>query len=93
MNRDLNTIRAAFMRRASAPHINPFALKLAHLIAYKYLNNETGTARPSQERSRPISMSPPAPSGPLLDILRPLGLVVAPGHGPNRASTYWISTR
>ena len=26
----------------------------------------------------------------LLAILQPLGLTVAPGHGPNRASTYWI---
>ena len=30
-----NKIRAAFMQRPSAPNINPFALKLAYLIAFQ----------------------------------------------------------
>jgi Bifunctional DNA primase/polymerase, N-terminal len=41
--------RAAFMRRASASHISPFALKRAYLLAFKYLNSEARTARPSQD--------------------------------------------
>jgi hypothetical protein len=87
---NLNAIRAAFMRRASAPDISPTALKLAYLIAYKYMNNETGTARPSQDAlARDLRASVRTVQR-LLDILGPLGLVISPGHGPNRASTYWI---
>jgi hypothetical protein len=86
----LNTIRAAFMRRASAPDINSLALKLAYVIAFKYLNSETGTARPSQDTlARDLNISTRTIRT-LLDILQPLGLVVVPGHGPNRAATYWI---
>ena len=87
---NLNTIRAAFMRRASAPDINALALKLAYLIAYKYLNSETGTAHPSQDTlARDLNVTTRTVRT-LLDILQPLELVILPGHGPNRASTYWI---
>ena len=84
---NLNKTRAAFMRRASAPNVNPFALKLAYIIAYKYLNAETATARPSQETLACDLGCDPRTVQRMLDILRPLGLVVAPGHGPNRANT------
>ena len=47
---NLNATRAAFMRRASAPDINALALKLAYLIAYKFMDSTTATARPSQDR-------------------------------------------
>jgi hypothetical protein len=89
---NLNAIRAAFMRRASTPDINPFALKTAYLIAYKYMNNESGTAHPSQETlARDLNVTTRTVRT-LLDILKPLGLVVVAGHGPNRASTYWIDS-
>ena len=47
--KDFNKARASFMRKASAPHVSPLAFKLAYLIAYKYMNAENWTARPSQE--------------------------------------------
>jgi hypothetical protein len=90
MSSNLNTLRAGFMRRASAPDISATALKLAYLIAYKYMNNDTGTARPSQDTlARDLAVSVRTVQR-LLDILQPLGLVIIPGHGPNRASTYSI---
>jgi hypothetical protein len=90
MSKELNARRAAFMQRASAPHITPYALKLAYLISYKYMNRETGTARPAQETlADDLNVSIRTVQR-LLDILRPLGLVVVLGHGPKRASTYWI---
>jgi hypothetical protein len=87
---DFNKTRAAFMQRASAPNITPFALKLAYLIAFKYMNRETRTARPAQETlARDINVSIRHVRR-LADILEPLGLVIVLGHGPNQASTYWI---
>ena len=44
--KDFNKARASFMRRASAPHVSPFALKLAYLIAFKHMDSKTRTARP-----------------------------------------------
>ena len=46
---DLNKIRAAFMQRASAPNIPHAAFKLGWLIAYRYMNRESGTAFVAQE--------------------------------------------
>jgi hypothetical protein len=87
---DLNAVRAAFMQRASAPHINPFAFKLAYLIAFKYLSRESRTTFVAQQTlARDLNVTTRTVRT-LLDILQPLGLVVAPGHGPNRASTYWL---
>lgn len=88
--KDLNKIRAAFMRRASAPNIPHAAFKLAWVIAFKYMNGETQTARPAQETlAADLNVSVRTVQR-LLDILEPLGLVIVLGHGPNRASTYWI---
>ncbi|MDE5461151.1 helix-turn-helix domain-containing protein [Bradyrhizobium sp. CSS354] len=88
--KNLNTIRAAFMRRASAPHVNALALKLAYLIAFKFMDSATGTARPSQDTlARDLAVSVRTVQR-LLDLLIPLGLVIVPGHGPGRAATYWI---
>jgi hypothetical protein len=85
-----NKTRAAFMQRASAPNVPPVAFKLAWLIAYKYMNRETQTARPAQETlARDLNVSVRHVRR-LADMLEPLGLVIAPGHGPNRSSTYWI---
>jgi hypothetical protein len=88
--KDFNKTRSAFMRRASAPNVTPFALKLAYVVAFKYMNRETQTARPAQETlAADLNVSIRTVQR-LLDILQPLGLVIVPGHGPNRASTYWI---
>ncbi len=78
------------MQRVSAPHIAPHALKLAYLIAFKYMNKETGTARPAQDSlARDLNVSVRTVQR-LLDILQPLGLGIAPGDGRGKASTYWI---
>ena len=74
---DLTTLRAAFM--PSAPHVSPFALKLAYLIAFKYMNVKTGTARPSQDTLAARSQRRQVRTVQrMLDILRPLGLVHRP---------------
>ena len=85
-----NQVRAAFMRRASAPNVTPFALKLAYVLAFKYMNRETGIARPAQETlARDLNVTSRTIRT-LLDILEPLGLTIIPGHGPNRSSSYCI---
>jgi len=85
-----NKTRAAFMLRALAPHVLPHAFKLAYLICYKYMNRETRTARPAQETlARDLNVSDRTVRR-LADVLKPLGLTVVPGHGPNQANSYWI---
>jgi hypothetical protein len=88
--KDFNRTRAEFMRRASSPHVLPHAFKLAWLLAYRYMDRKTATAWPSQETlATDLGVSIRTVQR-LLDILKPLGLTVVPGHGPNRVSTYWI---
>jgi hypothetical protein len=85
---DLNKIRVAFMERVSAPNIPPHALKLAYLLAFKYMNRRTWSARPAQETlARDLNVSVRTIQR-LLDILEPLGLTVMPGDGRGYASTY-----
>jgi hypothetical protein len=87
---DLNKTRIAFMERASAPHIPPHAFKLAWLIAYRYMNRDSQTARPAQNRlARDLNVSDRHVRR-LLDILRPLGLGITPGDGRGKASSYWL---
>jgi hypothetical protein len=87
---DFNKTRAAFMQRASAPHVPPIAFKLAYLIAFKYLNRKTGTTFVAQDTlARDLKLSDRHVRR-LLDILRPLGLGIAPGDGRGKASTYWL---
>jgi hypothetical protein len=87
---DLNKIRIAFLERASAPNIPPIAFKLAHLIAYRYMNRRTWTAYPPQERlARDLNVSIRTVQR-LTDILEPLGLTVMPGNGRGYASLYSI---
>ena len=86
----LNTIRAAFMRRASAPGINPFALeaRLSHRLQihgqlHRHRPAVAGHAGAGSQRHhahRPNPARHPAAAR----------TVIVPGHGPNRASTYWI---
>jgi hypothetical protein len=85
-----NQVRAAFMRRASAPNVTPFALKLAYVLAFKYMNRESRTAFVAQDTLAHDLNVTERHVRRMLDILQPLGLVVVLGHGPNRASTYWI---
>ena len=87
---DFNKARASFMERASDPHILPHAFKLAWLLCYRYMNRESGTAHPAQDTlARDLNISIRTVQR-LLDILRPLGLGIAPGDGRGKASTYWL---
>jgi hypothetical protein len=87
---EFNKTRARFMQRASAPKVPHAAFKLAYLIAFKFMNREARTARPAQETlARDLNVSIRTVQR-LIDMLQPLGLVVVLGHGPNRASTYWL---
>jgi hypothetical protein len=47
--REFAKARADFMSRVSAPDIPATALKLAYLIAFKYLNRHTGSTFVAQE--------------------------------------------
>src|SRR5262245_16821404 len=87
---DLNKTRAAFMQRSSAPNVPPHALKLAYLLAFKYMNRRTRIAFVGQETlGRDLNVSVRTVQR-LLGRLEPLGLVIAPGDGRGKASTYWI---
>jgi hypothetical protein len=89
--KDFNKIRAAFMRKVSAPTIPALALKLAYVLAFKYMNVEEQAAHPAQETlAADLNVEAVRTVQRLLDVLQPLGLVVVPGHGPGRSSTYWI---
>jgi hypothetical protein len=85
-----NKLRVAFMERVSAPNVPPHALKLAYLIAYRYMNRKTWTAYPPQERlAHDLNVSVRTVQR-LLDILEPLGLTIMPGDGRGLASRYSI---
>jgi hypothetical protein len=87
---EFNKTRAAFMRRASAPNITSFALKLAYVICFKYMNRETGIARPAQETLASDLNVDERTIRRLLGILQPLGLTVIPGNGRGMASVYCL---
>jgi len=87
---ELNSIRTAFLQRVAAPSIPHAAFKLAWLLAFKYMNRETQTARPAQATlAHDLNVSIRTVQR-LLDILEPLGLIIVPGDGRGLASTYCI---
>ena len=89
---ELNSIRTAFLQRVAAPSIPHAAFKLAWLLAFKYMNRETQTARPAQATlAHDLNVSIRTVQR-LLDILEPLGLIIVPGDGRGLASTYYITS-
>src|SRR6516225_2460146 len=87
---ELNSIRTAFLQRVAAPSIPHAAFKLAWLLAFKYMNRETQTARPAQATlAHDLNVSVRTVQR-LLDILEPLGLTIMPGDGRGLASRYSI---
>jgi hypothetical protein len=88
--KEFNKVRAGFMRRASAPKLSPLVLKLAYVIAFKYMSVETQIAYPGQETLGADLNVSARTIRTLLDILEPLGLAIIPGHGPHRSSTYCL---
>ena len=93
MSREQSDARIAFLRRASGPDIPALAFKLAYLIAFKYMNQKTWTAFPSQET---LSKDLPADVRTvrrLLAVLQPIGLAIEPGRGRGNVTIYRIEDK
>jgi hypothetical protein len=78
------------MQRASAPGIPASALKLAYLIAFKYMNRDTRSTFVGQDTLAADLDTTDRSVRNLLAILRPLGLAIEPGNGRGKASVYRI---
>ena len=87
---EFNKLRAAFMRRASAPELSASALKLAYVIAFKLIDTRDQTLVVGQDRLAKETGCTSRTIRNLLALLEPLGLEIDPGHGPKSASTYRI---
>ena len=88
---DFNRRRAQFSRLANAPGIPALASKLCWWIAYGHLNLKSPSTFVSQiTLANDLGGVTVRSVQRMIHVLKPLGLNVAPGHGPNRASTYWI---
>ncbi len=89
--KDFNRLRAQFSRRANAPKIPALASKLAWVLAFGRMDLKRRSTFVSQTTlANDLGGVTVRSVQRMIDVLRPLGLNVAPGHGPNRASTYWI---
>ena len=90
---DLNKTRAAFMQRISAPSIPPHALKLAYLIAFKYMDVKTqATIYISQKAlADELGGKEQRTIRNLLRRLQPLGLEIETGLGRGNASRYRLA--
>ena len=87
---DFNRRRAQFSRLANAPGIPALASKLCWWIAYGHLNLKSRSTSVSQiTLANDLGGVTVRSVQRMIDVLKPLGLNVAPGHGPNRASN-WI---
>jgi hypothetical protein len=89
-SKEFNLVRAAFMRRASAPELPASALKLAYVIAFKEMDAERQSTYRRQETLAAALNVDERTVRRLLAILEPLGLSIENGHGPGQASTYRI---
>jgi hypothetical protein len=88
---DFNRLRAQFSRRANAPKIPALASKLCWWIAYGHMDLKRRSTFVSQiTLANDLGGVTVRSVQRMIDILKPLGLNVAAGHGPNRANTYWI---
>ncbi|MET4276480.1 MULTISPECIES: hypothetical protein [unclassified Bradyrhizobium] len=88
---DFSRLRAQFSRRANAPDIPALASKLCWWIAYGHMDSKRHTAFVTQKTlANDLGSVAVRTVQRMIDILKPLGLNVAPGHGPDKASTYWI---
>ena len=88
---EFSKTRAAFMQLASAPELSPFVLKLAYLIAFKYMNKETGMAIIRQETLALDLKVQERSVRNYLSILRKFGLQVDVGNGRGIASVYRLA--
>ena len=88
---DFNRLRAQFSRRANAPEIPALASKLCWVIAYGHMNLKSRSTFVSQiTLASDLGGVTVRSVQRMIDVLKPLGLNVAPGHGPDKASTYWV---
>ncbi|MET4244600.1 hypothetical protein [Bradyrhizobium sp. RT10b] len=90
-DKDFNRLRAQFSRRANAPEIPPLASKLCWWIAFGRMDTKRRSAFVTQiTLANDLGGVSVRSVQRMIDVLKPLGLKVAPGHGPDKASTYWI---
>ncbi|MGY3132003.1 hypothetical protein ACVWZM_002685 [Bradyrhizobium sp. USDA 4501] len=89
--KDFNRLRAQFSRRANAPEVPPLASKLCWVIAFKRMDIKRRSTFVTQKTlASDLGGVTVRSVQRMIDVLKPLGLNVAPGHGPDKASTYWI---
>lgn len=88
-SKEFNKARALFMSRASAPELPASALKLAYLIAFKYMNSTAEMTRPvyQQQMADHLDVTIRQVQR-LLAVLEPLGLVIEAGIGRGKANTF-----
>ncbi|MET4277159.1 MULTISPECIES: hypothetical protein [unclassified Bradyrhizobium] len=90
-DKDFNRLRAQFSRRANAREVPALASKLCWWIAYGHMDSKRHTAFVTQKTlANDLGDVAVRSVQRMIDVLKPLGLNVAPGHGPDKASTYWI---
>ncbi|WP_029079313.1 hypothetical protein [Bradyrhizobium sp. th.b2] len=88
---DFNRLRAQFSRRANAREVPALASKLCWWVAYGHMDTKRRSAFVTQKTlAGDLGGVTVRSVQRMIDVLKPLGLNVAPGHGPDKASTYWI---
>ena len=88
---DFNRLRAQFSRRANAPEVPALASKLCWWIAFGRMDTKRRSTFVTQKTlADDLGGVTVRTVQRMIDVLKPLGLNVAPGHGPDMASTYWI---
>lgn len=88
--KDFSKLRFAFIERASGRGVPALALKLAYLIAFKYMNRDTAEAFPSQATLAVDLGCTDRTVRTMTDVLRPLGLLVETRHGWQNCSVYRV---
>jgi hypothetical protein len=91
-SKDFNKLRADFVVRARAPELAASVFKLAHLIAYKYMNGETEKTRYVGQDEMAADLNATARTVQnLLAVLKRLGLrIELLGNGRGNARIYRI---
>jgi hypothetical protein len=90
-SKEFNKVRAGFVKRARAADVPDKAFKLAHLIAYEYMDSDVEETIPiKQERLALDVKASERTVRSLLRILQSLGLNIATGNGRGNASIYRI---
>lgn len=88
---DFNRLRAQFSRRANSREVSALASKLCWWIVFGRMDTKRRSTFVTQKTlADDLGGVTVRTVQRMIDVLKPLGLNVAPGHGPDMASTYWI---